>query len=174
MVKDIHHLMSNKKSAIAVMKSNDYNSASMDIVKDLDGGSLCYISLNKTYASLKEAFKKKKINSNNILVIDTISKTMKNTPDESRCFYVSSPSALTELSLAISKFLEYNFDYLIFDSITNLKVYHSKDKVLRFISTVINRIQNTNTKAIFYATNLKDSEGLIKESRIFMDTSFKI
>jgi len=80
--------------------------------------------LNKTFNALEETLKKSKANLKNMVFIEAISKTMKKTPDqEGQCYYVSSPSAMTELSIAIEKFLRHEFDYLIFDSLNSLLVY---------------------------------------------------
>jgi len=159
------------KNQILLLKipSADYSKDITDIVKQLDG-SIGYVTLNKTFDSLKEEFKKKKINTDNILFIDAISKTIKNAPEMAEgSFFVSSPAALTELSLAIDRLLRHNFKYIIFDSLTNLMIYEKRAPVSKFISFITNKIRQTKTKAVFYALNIKEQDALIEEAGMFAD-----
>jgi len=167
---DIKKELSENQTILLIMDSAEYNSEIISIVKKLDGKNIAYVTLNKTKDSLVELFKKNKIKTGNIVFIDAISKTIKSVPEQSDgVYYVSSPGALTELSLVISKFVRHNFDYLIFDSLTNLLVYESKAPVGKFVSSLVNKIKESKTKAIFYALSVKEQESLIKESGMFVD-----
>ena len=162
--------LSANQTMLLIMPSQDYNDDIVKIVKELDGKSICYVTLNKTSDSLKELFNKRKINTANMTFIDAISKTIKAVPDQGdQVYYVSSPGALTELSLVISKFIRHNFDYLIFDSLTNLLVYESKAPVAKFLSSIVNKVKESKTKALFYALAVKEQDTLIKESSMFVD-----
>jgi len=152
------------------MSSSNYNKDIINIIKKLDGKSVVYITLNKTKDSLIEIFHKNKIKTENIIFVDAISKTIKSVPEQSEgVYYVSSPGALTELSLVISKFIKHNFEYLIFDSLTNLLVYERKAPVAKFVSSLVNKIKESKTKAVFYAISIKEQDELIKESGMFVD-----
>ena len=109
----------------------------VDVMKQLSG-NICYITVNKTYDSLKETLQKGKVNVENVIFIDTISKTMKKVEDQDKgVYYVSSPGALTELSLVIKKFLGHDFDYLVFDAVTNLSTYQDKKMCAKFLVDLI-------------------------------------
>lgn len=167
---DIKKELSSSQTILLIMSSTDYNRQIINILKKLNGKNIAYVTLNKTYDSLIEMFKKNKIKTENIVFVDAISKTIKSTPEQSEgVYYVSSPGALTELSLAISKFIRHDFDYLIFDSLTNLLVYESKAPVGKFVSSLVNKIKESKTRAIFYALSVKEQEALIKESGMFVD-----
>ena len=128
------------------------------------------MTLNKTHSSLKELFKKKNVTLENTVFIDAISKTIKSAPSQTEgCYFVKSPAALAELSLTMSKFLKHEFEYIIFDSLTNLLVYSKKAPVAMFLSNIINKIKESKTKAIFYALSMKEQEGLIQECSMFVD-----
>jgi len=162
--------LSTNQTILLIMSSTDYNKEIVNIVKNLSGKNIVYVTLNKTQDSLLELFKKNKVNTKSIVFIDAISKTIKNVPDQSEgVYYVSSPGALTELSLVITKFIKHEFDYLIFDSLTNLLVYESKAPVGKFVSSLVNKIKESKTKTIFYALSVKEQEALIKESGMFVD-----
>jgi len=167
---DIKKELSTNQTILLIMSSTEYNGEIIDIMKKLSGKNIAYVTLNKTKDSLVELFKKNKIKTENIVFVDAISKTIKSVPSESEgVYYVSSPGALTELSLVVSKFIRHNFDYLIFDSLTNLLVYESKAPVGKFVASLVNKIKESKTKAIFYALSVKEQEALIKESGMFVD-----
>ena len=167
---DIIKELQENKTTLMLVPSIDYNNVIVDMAKQLTKGSVCYITLNKTYDSLKEIFKKKGVNTENIIFIDAISKTIKKTPGETDgCYFVSSPGSLTELSLVISKFIKHEFEYIIFDSLTNLMVYSKKAPVAKFLSGIINKIEASKTKAIFYALSMEEHQELIKECEMFVD-----
>ena len=129
----------------------------------------------KTYNSLKELFDKNGIDVKNIVFIDAISKTIKDVPDQTDgCYFCSYPGALTEISVTISKCLGHNFEYLIFDSLTNLLIYQQKDPVAQFLSNLANKIRDSNTKAIFYVLSVKAQDELIKETEMFVDKVVEI
>ncbi|MFH1682590.1 MAG: hypothetical protein ABIA37_02220 [Candidatus Woesearchaeota archaeon] len=167
---DIKKELSSNQTVLLLMPSTEYNENIVEVVKQLSGKSVCYVTLNKTFDSLKELFEKKKIDTKNIVFIDAISKTIKKVPSQTdRCYFCSSPGALTEISLAVSKFLKHNFEYLIFDSLTNLLIYQKKVPVAQFVSTLVNRIKDSKTKAVFYALSVQEQEELIQESGMFVD-----
>jgi archaellum biogenesis ATPase FlaH len=167
---DIKQELDQNQTVLLVLPSSKYNQISVDVTKKLSKESLCYVTLNKTRDALEETFKKKKINTENLVYIDAISKTIKSAPSQcDRCYYVSSPAALTELSLVTSKFLRHNFKYLIFDSLTNLVIYQKKAPVAKFLSSLINKIRSNKTKAVFYAVKVEGQEKLLQECSMFVD-----
>ena len=157
-------------TVLLLVSGVEYNDTILNVVKELSGKKVCYVTLNKTFDSLKELFEKNKANVENIVFIDAISKTFKKVPDQTEgCHYVSSPGALTELSIAISKMLKHGFNYLIFDSLTNLLIYQKKVPLAKFVSSIANNIKEHKTKAVFYALSVKEQESLIKEAGMFVD-----
>jgi hypothetical protein len=162
------------KTIVVIMPPENYNSLIIGYLKKLKG-SIGYVTLNKTFDSLKETFEKNNINTKNIFFIDAISKTIKKVPEQTAgCYFVSSPGALTEISIAVDKILKNNFDYLIFDSLTNLLVYEKKAPVAKFVSSLVNKIRESKTKAIFYAIAMKEQDSLIAEAEMFVDKVIKV
>ena len=115
-------------------------------------------------------FKKERINLKNIKFIDAIShkiKDVKNTPD---CTFISSPEAITELSIVVTKHLEFPFDYVIFDSVTNLLTYADENTVKKFIEDLAGKVSESSTcKAAIFALSLKEHKSLIKTLETFVD-----
>ncbi|MBD3355119.1 hypothetical protein GF361_03990 [Candidatus Woesearchaeota archaeon] len=172
---DIKTELEENKTLLLIMPSVNYNDTIVDTLKELSGKSVCYVTLNKTYSSLTELFKKKGIDTSNTVFIDTISKTIKDVPDQTKgCYFISSPGALTEISVAVSKLLNHDFEYLVFDSLTNLLIYQDKDPVAQFLSNLANKIRDTDTKAVFYVLSVKAQDELIKETEMFVDKVVEI
>ena len=167
---DMKKELDSNQNILLLVPGIDYNDELIDIVKQLGGSSICYVTLNKTYKSLQENFKKNKIDIKNIIFVDAISKVIKKNPEVGKnSYFVSSPAALTEMSIAIDKFLNYGFEYLIFDSLDNLLIYQKKSPVIRYVSSIVNKIKNSKTKAIFYAVSSEKQKDLIKETSTFVD-----
>ncbi|MBD3309624.1 hypothetical protein GF351_00205 [Candidatus Woesearchaeota archaeon] len=167
---DITKELEENQAILLLVDGSDYNKTITDIAKSLAEKQLCYVTLNKTFKSLKEIFSKKKVKVENVVFVDAISKTIKKTPDQEKgCYYVSSPAAMTETALMISKFLKHKFDYLVFDSLTNLLVYEKKAPVARFVSSLVNKIKSSKTKAVFIAVKIESQSALIEEASMFVD-----
>jgi len=167
---DLSKELAKNQTILLLMPGTEYNHIIVDNMKKLKGKNVCYVTLNKTSDSLRELFKKSKIKLDNIVFVDAISKTIKNVPDQGEgVYYVSSPGAMTELALTIDKFLRHGFDYIIFDSLTNLMVYESKAPVSKFVASLVNKIKSGKTRAVFYALSVKEQNVLIQESGMFVD-----
>ena len=160
---------------ILVISEGDYYGEILNRLKQLSGKSVCYVTLNKTEKVLREDFKKNNIDMSKMIIIDAISRTVKpNQKVEKNCFFVSSPGALTELAIAIKKFLDYGFEYLIFDSLNNLLVYREAPIVKRWVASVMKKVRESKTQGIFYTLNLNDQQDLIKETKEFVDKILKV
>ncbi|HLC87166.1 MAG TPA: hypothetical protein VJH65_02750 [Candidatus Nanoarchaeia archaeon] len=162
--------LESNKVLLLIVSGLEYNDRIVKVMKVLSGKSVAYVTLNKTNDSLKELFKKKKVDITNLVFVDAISKTFKKAPEQAESvFYCSSPGSLTELSLIITKFLKHDFDYIIFDSLTNLAPYQKRDIIIKFLSSLANKIKSSKTKAIFYALDVKDGKELIQQASVYMD-----
>ena len=162
--------LSKNQTVLLVMSNTKYNDRITDIAKQLSKKNVCYITYNKTYAAIKDTFKKKKISSKNTVFIDAISSSLTTSEKQTdTCYFLPSPGALTELSILITKFMRHKFDYIIFDSITNLLIYRDKKTVEKFLMSVINKVKTNNAKAVFYAIDIKEHEPLIKSVSMFVD-----
>jgi KaiC/GvpD/RAD55 family RecA-like ATPase len=167
---DIKKELSENQIILLLVPSMEYNDLVNQIAKVLSLKSICYVTTNKTYDSLQESFQKMKVNLKNIVFIDTISQTIKETPKQlDSVYFISSPGALTETSLVISQFLRHGFEYIIFDSITNLLIYQKSPHVAEYLLSLVNKIKSSGTKAVFYALKTKEQESLIDEMGMFVD-----
>jgi len=148
----------------------EYNDLTRDIAKQLSGEKVIYVTLNKTYFSLKEIFEKDTVDIKNFVFIDGITKTIQTVPNFiKQAYFANSPGGLVKISIDLSKLLKQGFDYIVFDSLTNLLIYREKAPVAKFVSNTIARIRQHKSKAVFYALSVKDQKDLIQEAAMFVD-----
>jgi poly-D-alanine transfer protein DltD len=167
---DIKKELASNQTVLLSMPSVEYKKEMIAVIKKLSG-NICYITANKTFDALKETFKKNKVNVEKVVFIDTISKTMKKVPDQADgVYYVSSPGSLTELSLVVKKFLKHEFDYLVFDAITNLATYQSENMSTKFLVDLVDKIKKTKTNAVFYAIESVENEDIIAKVSTVVDS----
>jgi len=172
---DVSNELDKNQTLLVIVPSIDYNAVAIDVAKKLSKKPVCYVSLNKSADSLKELFKKNNVNVGNIVFIDAITKTFKDVPDQTDgVYFVQSPAALTEISITINKVLKHGFEYLIFDSLTNLLIYTEKAPVAKFVLNVANHVKENKTKAVFYALDIKKHEALIQEACMFVDKAIDL
>jgi KaiC/GvpD/RAD55 family RecA-like ATPase len=166
---DIKKELAEHQTVLLLVQGMDYNNIIIKLAKELSTDSVCYITLNKTYNSLKELFITNNVNMKNVFFIDAITKTIK-TPEKSEGIeYVNAPGELTEISLAIAKQIKKKYDYIIFDSLTTMLVYSNQNAVAVFLSSLVNSIKESGTKALFYALKVKSQEDVIQECSMFVD-----
>ncbi len=167
---NIREELESNRTVLFQMTGKKYNDVVINTVKELSDEPICYVTINKTYEALKENFEEAGIDTDNIIFLDAISGTIKDVPeDKEHIRFVKSPSSFTDLSLAISDLLKKETKYLIFDSITNLLTYRSKETVEKFLSNTINKIRGSNTGAVFYALRTSEQEELINKTSMFVD-----
>ena len=147
---------------LLVIPNEEYNDILIDTVKKIiDNEKICYITLNKGYDASIIFLKKNKIKTDNFFFIDSITQTVKQQKDTKDCIFTSSPNALTELSVAISKVAKnQKSKFIIFDSLSTLLIYHKDDIATKFVKSLINKFETTETNLVFTITT-KDKESIL-------------
>ena len=108
---------------------------------------MCYVALNKTYGAIDEHFRREKADTNKVVYIDCISRLISETPDQKgNCYFMDSPGGVDDISNILSKFLGHEAAFFpgsgpltveCFDSLTNLTIYESKAKVVKFFLNLV-------------------------------------
>ena len=159
-----------ESSTLLIIPPAQYNDVIATVPKRLQGKSVCYVTLNKTYNALVEVFEREQVDLSSFVFIDAITKSIGKVENKETCYFVSSPQALTELSIVMAEFLEYAFDYVIVDSLTTLLIYQkSEEPVLKFLSNMLNKIKKSGAKSIFYVVNVDDHKQLIQQASMILD-----
>jgi hypothetical protein len=167
---DVEKELSKNQVVLMIMPADGYNNTIIKHLKKLSKKTVCFVTLSKTYESMKEIFKKNKINSGNIVVIDAISKSLRKVPDQTDgCYFVSSPNSMTELEIAVLKVLRHGFEYLVFDSLSTMLVYQKNAPVAKFVSALANNARQNNAKALFYTAKSAEQSQMVGEVSTMVD-----
>jgi hypothetical protein len=131
---------------------------------------VCYVSLNKPAAQLMKSFSKHRIKTNKIFFIDAVSRGIQAEADKENVLYLSSPAALTELSIAISEAMKSKvFDVMIFDSLSTLNMYRLGGAAEEFTSSLINKVKKDNHKGVFTCLQDDVESRLVQNSCLYVD-----
>jgi hypothetical protein len=164
------------QTTLMIIPSEIYNEVIFKVPRQLSGKKICYITLNKTYNALKEILEKEDEDIlNNMVFIDAITQLIGKSENTDDCYFVSSPQALTELSIVIYEFMKYKFDYIIFDSLTTLLIYQkAEEPVIKFVYNIANKIKTIGSKGIFYALKTDEHKLLTQEVSMVIDNTLDL
>jgi KaiC/GvpD/RAD55 family RecA-like ATPase len=157
---------------VLIMPEENYIERLMVVVGDAEdfGGKICYVSLNRPYDSLMKIFQKCGVSEQNFHFIDAITSTAKVPVDCEKCDFVSSPGALTELSVAIAKAMEKEkYSCLLFDSLSTLLVYESDTTIAKFVHFLMAKVRVVGCSAIFTCLKQDSDSILVKDINMFAD-----
>lgn len=133
-------------------------------------GKLDFKPVIKTgYVSITQPITEEK---ENIVYVDAITATKKIPPIMKNCIFVSSPSALTELRLAIkSLYTEKLCEIVIINDVSSMKDYNDLGELTQFLNTIILIARETNKKLVLMLK--KDSNELINDLTMFSDITIQ-
>jgi len=134
-----------------------------NIIKQFKNIPCIYIALNKPYTTIENMLKKQGCKKEDIYFIDCISSKIK----AKNATFVESPSALTTISISMTKLLEKikGDKLLVVDSLSTFLIYNDINTVARFVSSTIQKNKN---KLIMFTPKEKDKT-LIEKVGPFFD-----
>ncbi len=120
------------------------------MLKDRTG---LYVTINEPYSSLKSILKRNKIDDSNMFFIDCITQKIAGKSERTdKCLFISSPSNLTELGIAITEALHAipgRKKFLFLDTLSTLLVYNKPDAIARFSHFSISKIKLMGLAGVF-------------------------
>lgn len=143
-----------------------------DLVKKVKKFSkgVCFTCFSHPFKSTLSAFSKENINTMDMMFIDVLTSTVKKPENAENCFFVDSPSDLTELNLTYSEIISSGkIDTSIFASISTLLIYQDALAVIQLVHSIINKSRLKNVKLIFTAAKEDKNTELIKDMHMFVD-----
>jgi hypothetical protein len=155
-----------------LIPSGKYADKLKDIMKACSDmfNRICFVSLNKPYMTLEAEFRKSGIETKKIFFLDCISPESGSAGDDSKVILVSSPKALTELSIAINKVVEKEkIEILVFDSFSTLTAYEDIFTVVKFAHSAILKLRSAGVKGIFPCPREDMESELAKDLSMFVD-----
>ena len=168
--------ISPNKVVMLVLSADSFNDSIFKLVKDFSKKhTICYVSINKSYDSLVESFKKNKIDLDKFFFIDCVSQTLFNPKKEKFCQYISSPKSLTELSLALNQPLALDKEVIFIDSLSTLAIYHSVSEIARFINSISQKIKSSNhSSEVLLISSGDKNKDLFSQCEILVDRVIKV
>ena len=120
---------------------------------------IIYITINSPYSKLINELKKNGINTSDITFIDCISKKINFTRKNDSCIYIKAPNSLTELSIVLmDKLKTKEYETVIFDSISALLIYNSKELTIMFLRNIIDKINYYKLDCFLLLIKNKESQ----------------
>ena len=161
---------------MVIVPDTSYSKNLLDFAKQLSEKykDVCYVSLNKPYGHLIKSFEDHKIDKNFFFFIDAVTRPSNPVKKENYIF-ISSISALTDLSIAITKTLETRkYKSIIFDSLSTMLIYHEAATVTKFMHSLIGEVRAVKCIGVFTCLEGDVKSSLIKDLGMFVDEVVKI
>lgn len=171
----IWQMAGDNKSEISVLVISDksYPSKMKELVSSIssDYSRICYVSLNKPYSAALDSIGKSGANPKKFFFVDCTGTPPKN---EGQVVFVSSPKALTEMSITIGKVMEMGkIEVLIFDSLSTLLVYEEPFTVVKFTHSLISALRAKKAAGVLVCLEGWKSAELVKDISMFADRVVK-
>ncbi len=145
------------KVTLLVVPGEKYHQAILHFLKKISSRKICYVTTNKGYSALVEDFTKKKLHLSHFFFLDCVTKTILEPRKEKNCWYLSSPRALTEISLAITKLMNFS-EIIFFDSISPLLIYNNPEALRQFVHHLANQTRMNRELYLVLVISDKDKK----------------
>jgi hypothetical protein len=161
-----------KKFSMIIVPDKQYLASLLSLLKDVSRKyeKICYIALNTPSDETVKNLQANSIDGRKFFFVDAVTKTIQRTVQlTDNHIYVSSPSSLIELSLAISEALRrYNPDLVILDSLSTMLVYEKEKIVTKFVHSLIGKIKQSNSDFLITALEGDSRSEAVKDISMFM------
>ncbi len=155
------------KNAILMLSvsSSQYRSATGDLIGlSKKFKKTCYVTLNDPSDIIRAKA------GEGLCFIDAVTATVKKPEQKSDVIFVSSPRALTEISIAMKKAIDnFKTDLMIFDSVSALLVYEKSVNSMKFVHSMILTLRESSVHAILLILKEDVSAELLKDLSMFVD-----
>lgn len=134
-----------------------------------------YVTFNRPYNTLKKSVDNQGLDSSRMFFIDLITESAGGKTERSaneRCFYVSSPKNLTELSILMEQAmlrLARDKRFVFIDSISTMLIYNDTDTVLRFMHSLTGKMRLLGIAGIIFLLDKEIDEKFLAQVSQFCD-----
>lgn len=172
---DLKKEIGTNQMVLIIIPNEKYTEQILQISRHLSKNynKICYVSLNKLYKALIKSLGDNSIDITKFCFVDGVTKTADpSVKSDGNVKYVSSPRALTELSLTmIADCKENKPECILFDSLSTLLIYQKGDIVTQFIHSLTGKIRTFGCLGLFTALEGDTDSDLIKEMGMFVDNT---
>ena len=160
---------------VVIVPGSSYKKKLINLSKKLKKNKVCYVTVNKGAEAILDDLKKNKIDEKNFYFIDCVTKTVVNPKNKENCMFLSSPNALTELSLALNKIVDSkSIDIILVDSLSSLLVYHKSNVLLKFVIHLINKIRQGTMVLLLVSSDDEKQSELFKKLEPLVDNVLEL
>jgi len=139
-----------------------------------------YVTFNRPYNTLKISIAEQGIDVSKLFFIDLITESAGGSAErssEDKCFFVSSPKNLTELSILMEQAmlrLPREKRFVFIDSISTMLIYNDPDTVLRFIHSLTGKMRLLGITGIIFLLEKESDEKFKAQVAQFCDKVISI
>jgi KaiC/GvpD/RAD55 family RecA-like ATPase len=159
--------------ALAVVDASEYEETNTAMIKQFIDEKVpgVYVTLSKPYEKAKRVLEKAKVDTEKIIFIDAITKTVSGVERDENVLLIGNPENLSDLSIAIDQAVTAlpKQKFIFFDSLSVLLIYNEPAIVARFIHLLAGKMHVWKVKGIIVSLKRKKDEELIKELIPFCD-----
>ncbi len=160
---------------MVIVPFNQFQAANLgllSIMVDKLNAKGSYITVNRPYKSMVRLLKRSNISVRNLFFIDCITKEMeeKSAIKSTDCYFVGSPSNLTEIAIALDPiFKEGKHKFIFLDSLDTLAVYNPIESVIKFAHFLTSKVRLHDLSGVLLAVHENSDPRLMKELAQFCD-----
>ena len=164
-----------KKNLLLLTEGENLKQSIISLVREIvDSKMTCiYVSLNKPAASVLNDLKGNGVDIEKVKIIDGISMSVGHVPKkEKNVIYMSDPSDLTGLSIAIGQFMESipGDKCLVFDVLRTLLLYNDSKTVESFVKSMLSKSKEYDLAVRIVLLEKEDKLLYVEIKKLFSKT----
>lgn len=172
--------LSGHSTVLVICSAQKMIDGTVDVISELlkthDAG--VFITVNQPYKAIDRILRERRIETDKLFFVDCITKTATEKAEKAdNCLYISSPSALTEIGIAITEALEKlrgENKFVFIDSLGTFLIYNSSGSISKFSHFLITKISILGVDGIFMFVEKEMDEKLIAELESFSQKTIKL
>lgn len=131
-----------------------------------------YITVNRSYNSLMEIFKKEKISTDRLFIIDAVTPVGTTMKRVENAVFVGSPRGLTNISIAATSAIQSmpkGNRLLFLDTVSTLIIYNNVGTVTKFAHFLITKMREWGAGGAVISLEKETDKGLVNQLSPFCD-----
>ena len=175
-MKSLLEEISEKHLILILSEPLELKKRNIEIIKDVtsDGFSVIVLTTNNPYSILVKDYQKEGIDTEKVFYIDAITRYAvgKETEDAKNCIFVSSPSDLTSMGIAVSKALKEttnNKVCVLLNTVNSMLIYITPENLIKFIHFIANKLRIFDMSGIFLAVEKGIDPPTLVQLQSFID-----
>lgn len=174
MISELGSLLAENPVLIFLLSQKNYTEQLFEVINGLISmnlkGRICYVLLNKPYASIVQELERRGIDRKRFFFIDAVTSSVQTPGEREDCVFVDDPTALTDLNIAVTTAFDKKMcDSALFDAISTLVIYQDAHRVIMFSHTIINKVRIMNKRTVFILLKEESGTELVKDLSMFAD-----